>query len=626
MKKALFKIPSQPAWHSDPVLKPDFNVLSSRVMLVPAQTFDVQKVLLAYQHHAVDNHDIASIEIVYNPDLETLFQSHRRILNTRLGNKKYEPTWVKNCYGNELAFRQEVLTHCRELSLPYADSTCPNVGLLPLWHGTSDVVAGHIFNGGYGIFTSNEPDVVTDEGFFGKGIYGAHEAEYSFRVYATPHGGQAVLLLNWVSFFQAYPVIHGDMEKLRGNRGGYAQCDTHFAPVRSDDHPDTSLYYPCAQGQRHQYIEVVAFNEAQCLPRYRVKLQKRQINAPLAIPSWDIHKMALEELTQYYYERVQSGFEKAAGMGCPLSVVRLHWLTSGASDVMSSSLALAPAFAEHSAKVFQALKQYAEPFALNNAESQFLLGWCYAHGLGVDKDMAEAVKYYWMSAEQGHSDAGYQLGKCCSMGLGIEKNLDQAIQYYQKAAELGHAEANYALSQFYTLGFGVEPVPELATKYRLAAKVAGHPAVVNSFPSGSSQSSGSSTSTTSPEESESSRPLSPTTEKYYEEAVAYERRKAYQEAAGAYQKAAERGHTKARTSLGIFFITGRGGCDKDPQKAYELWKQSAEEGHPRAMLNLANQLKKGIGVSRDEVAARRWEEKAKEIEESGTGMSYKKSA
>jgi hypothetical protein len=106
---------------------------------------------------------------------------------------------------------------------------------------------------------------VTDDGFFGKGIYSAYKAEYTFRCYAQQHGNQAVLILNWVFFYQIYPVIDGDMPKIRGKIGGYAQCDAHFARVRSDDHPDMVNYYPCRPEQAHQYTEIVVFNEAQCL-------------------------------------------------------------------------------------------------------------------------------------------------------------------------------------------------------------------------------------------------------------------------------------------------------------------------------------------------------------------------
>jgi TPR repeat protein len=114
---------------------------------------------------------------------------------------------------------------------------------------------------------------------------------------------------------------------------------------------------------------------------------------------------------------------------------------------------------------------------------------------------------------------------------------------------------------------------------------------------------------------------------YYDEGQEYEKAKHYEEAAVAYQKGANVGHTRARSSLGFFFLAGRGGCARDPVKAYDLLKQSAEEGHPRAMHNLANQLRKGYGVPKDENAAQRWEERAKEIEENSlsSGCGYRES-
>jgi TPR repeat protein len=616
MKKSPFKVPLQPAWQVAQPLKPELLEPEENFTLIAAETMDVQKVLLAYQHHPIEHYDIASVEIVYNPSLEGLFRHHMSILNTRANNAKYKPTWANGCEGNELAFRQSIVDYYKSLAAPYVDPASPHVQLLPLWHGTNDTVAKYIFTGGYGIFNSNDPKFVTDEGFFGKGIYSAHEAEYSFRAYAAKHGPEAVLLLNWVSFFEAYPVIYKDMAHLRGVIGGQAQCDAHFAPVRSDYHPNTDVYDACQPGETSQYTEVVVFNEAQCLPRYRVKLQKRTI-APVIALAIQWHTVGLEVWGRYDYDQVASAFEYAASQGCPLSFVRLHWLSSGGSEIISAALGTAPKWAEHCARVFEELRHYAVPFGQNNAEAQFLVGWCYAHGLGVAVDKIEAAKYYWMAAEQCHRDAAYQFAECCNSGEGVEKNMDLAIAYYKKAASWGDAHANYKLAQLYTLGFGIAPDPDLAAQYKKAAAERNHP-LLKSKDSESSSSSQGSNNQAGPS---IPRPLSPPLgRQYYDEGQEYEKAKHYEEAAQAYQKGANVGHTRARSSLGFFFLAGRGGCARDPGKAYELLKQSAEEGHPRAMLNLANQLRKGYGVPKDEAAAQRWEERAKEIEENSSGV------
>jgi hypothetical protein len=45
----------------------------------------------------------------------------------------------------------------------------------------------------------------TDAGFFGKGLYSAHEAAYAHRVYS-----KGALIVNWVAIGSAYPVMAGD--------------------------------------------------------------------------------------------------------------------------------------------------------------------------------------------------------------------------------------------------------------------------------------------------------------------------------------------------------------------------------------------------------------------------------
>lgn len=94
------------------------------------------------------------------------------------------------------------------------------------WNGTNDTVANQIFEMGYGIFSSNSHDYFTDDGYYGKGIYNTYEAAYAHRCCA-----EAVLLLNWVSTFEAFPVIDRDITEIRGKVGPFHQCDSNFIPT-----------------------------------------------------------------------------------------------------------------------------------------------------------------------------------------------------------------------------------------------------------------------------------------------------------------------------------------------------------------------------------------------------------
>ena len=64
------------------------------------------------------------------------------------------------------------------------------------------------------------------------------------------------------------------------------------------------------------------------------------------------------------------------------------------------------------------------------ADAQYNLGVCYANGIGVTKDEAEAVKWYHKSAEQGVADAQYNLGVCYNHGTGVTKDEAEAVKWY----------------------------------------------------------------------------------------------------------------------------------------------------------------------------------------------------
>jgi hypothetical protein len=82
-------------------------------------------------------------------------------------------------------WRETVYNQLETLAQPYVDSEYPNVKLLPLWHDTKSEILDSLFKAGYASLAT------TDSGFYGKGLYGAYEAEYSYRVYS-----QGALILN----------------------------------------------------------------------------------------------------------------------------------------------------------------------------------------------------------------------------------------------------------------------------------------------------------------------------------------------------------------------------------------------------------------------------------------------
>jgi len=75
------------------------------------------------------------------------------------------------------------------------------------------------------------------------------------------------------------------------------------------------------------------------------------------------------------------------------------------------------------------------------AVAQYNLGVMYAAAEGVDKDDAEAVRWYRAAAEQGHSAAGFNLALMYATGHGIPQDYVESYKWFNIAAAEGDREA-----------------------------------------------------------------------------------------------------------------------------------------------------------------------------------------
>jgi TPR repeat protein len=91
-----------------------------------------------------------------------------------------------------------------------------------------------------------------------------------------------------------------------------------------------------------------------------------------------------------------------------------------------------------------------------NAEAQDFLGWMYAQGRGVPKDMREAAFWYRKAAAQGDADSQVTLGLMYGSGEGVPEDNEQAVFWYRKAAEQGNRLGQAALGEEYRFGQGVQ--------------------------------------------------------------------------------------------------------------------------------------------------------------------------
>jgi serine/threonine protein kinase/tetratricopeptide (TPR) repeat protein len=274
------KSTKQKPWQVDVRIKPDTTTMTISYQLLEPTAEEKQKIVAYYQQYPVPGCEIGRVQVIYSPGVDLEFEMRLKKLQKRAGKPAFAPKWFNEGTNEHKAWRAKINEHYEKVTAPYTDSDYPNVKLMPVWHGTRKEVVGSILETGYANLAT------TDVGFFGKGIYSAFEAEYSYRLYSTQNYKRTdgVLLLNWVSSYSAYPVINSDRYSLKG-RGNYANYDAHVVPVvpvaPEKDNPYALDYWACEPNQPAQYTEIAVFESSQCLPRYIIELQP---NLPRPIP------------------------------------------------------------------------------------------------------------------------------------------------------------------------------------------------------------------------------------------------------------------------------------------------------------------------------------------------------
>lgn len=103
------------------------------------------------------------------------------------------------------------------------------------------------------------------------------------------------------------------------------------------------------------------------------------------------------------------------------------------------------------------LEEYVAGFhnqaVLGNPEAQFVMGQMYQIGLGVQKDVKNAITYYKHAADQENLSAEYNLGLLYIEGKEIDADYQQGISWLRDAAFKGNSFAQYALAMIYELGY-----------------------------------------------------------------------------------------------------------------------------------------------------------------------------
>ena len=201
-----------------------------------------------------------------------------------------------------------------------------------------------------------------------------------------------------------------------------------------------------------------------------------------------------------------------------------------------------------------------------DAQTQISLGVMYATGRGVQRDDAEAVRWFRRAAEQGNAKAQNNVGVMLLWGGNVPFFSSEITEWFQLAAEQGHVVAQANLGVIYSRRGLLEAA---ARWYRLAAEQG---------------------------DAHAQCALGVMCEKYEDDDA---------EAARWYRLAAEQGDAHAQISLGVM-CEGGYGVQPDDIEAVRWYRLAAEQGDERGSLTLAHRYATGRGVQRDDAEAVRW--------------------
>ncbi len=211
----------------------------------------------------------------------------------------------------------------------------------------------------------------------------------------------------------------------------------------------------------------------------------------------------------------------------------------------------------------QKIDRLKEKAVEGNAEAQYKLGLAYCNGEDVEKDHAEAVKWFTKAAEQGHAQAQFSLGVCYYNGEGVEKDISQAVKLFTKSAEQGNAEAMCKLGVCYEKGEGVKQDPSEAVKWLTRAE--------------------------EQRSNEASEWLLRAIEQghnkevveFFVKFVGEGKVNVNEDVVKILRKSAEEGNAEAQYALGVCYQKGIG-VTQNPYEAGRLLRMAAEQGHERA--------------------------------------------
>lgn len=236
------------------------------------------------------------------------------------------------------------------------------------------------------------------------------------------------------------------------------------------------------------------------------------------------------------------------------------------------------------------IKELIKAAEKGDKDSQYKLALSYKDGDGVDKDYAEAAKWFKKAAEQGHTEAQFLYGLWCdynSISKEIKKEKYDAFGSQKDIVKKGDAfELFFFCGMYYYLCEESKGMPESFKWYKKAAEQ-GH------------------------------------TESQFMVAVIYNASENETEALKWCRKAAENGHAASQFLLGYIYRNNED-MKKDPAEIAMWYKKAAEQGGMSAQYSLGTCYEDGYGVKTDLTEAIKWYKKAAEQGHGGAKAALKR--
>lgn len=209
-------------------------------------------------------------------------------------------------------------------------------------------------------------------------------------------------------------------------------------------------------------------------------------------------------------------------------------------------------------------------------------------------DYKQAREAFQPLADAGDPDGLYNLGVMHARGEGGPKEPAKAMQFYRRAAAVGNANALTNLASHYYYGDGVEKdMEEAARLYGLAAR-SGVPLAQRYY--GVMLIKGTGVKQNVPEGAD-----------WLMQAALRGDQLAGDNLVRLLKPSAEKGHNGALHVLGLMYLQGVPGVEKDPQKGLGMLQRAAEAGHDTSQKALAQIYSEGLfGVPKDAAKAAKW--------------------